>query len=320
MIRKLFSLLAILFVLVSCGESRMAVSTADFPITNGSPPSLGHAAVVALLQSQGQRMRFFCSGTLIRPNVVLTAGHCLQDGRGNPKKLWVFTGDNLFVGGTLYAVSKTATHPDYSPSPVMGYVNDIALVRLKSSVLGITPIPTLPKDKLLTSADAGAVVSFVGFGQDSEGPSGSGSIGRKLQVSGTIGGVSNPCTYSDGTIASCLNSELSQVWYKEGLGQGGPCFGDSGGPMLIVRDGASYASGVTSYGDATCSRYGVSTRPDAYECWINEFSSPGSCPSDPGGGDPPPLCDLLPAGDPCFSNSDCCSGKCRGKPGLKTCR
>jgi hypothetical protein len=31
-------------------------------------------------------------------------------------------------------------------------------------------------------------------------------------------------------------------------------------------------------------------------------------------------CDLLPAGDSCESNSECCSAKCKGKPSAKTCR
>ncbi|MEW6166449.1 MAG: S8 family serine peptidase [Pseudomonadota bacterium] len=38
-----------------------------------------------------------------------------------------------------------------------------------------------------------------------------------------------------------------------------------------------------------------------------------------GGGGEPPSCPLLPTGAPCASDSDCCSGRCKGKPGAKTC-
>jgi hypothetical protein len=38
-----------------------------------------------------------------------------------------------------------------------------------------------------------------------------------------------------------------------------------------------------------------------------------------GGGEPPQQCDLLPTGGTCRSGSECCSGKCKGKPGSKTC-
>jgi hypothetical protein len=31
-------------------------------------------------------------------------------------------------------------------------------------------------------------------------------------------------------------------------------------------------------------------------------------------------CDLLPKGDPCVSDSECCSNKCKGKTGNKTCK
>jgi len=34
---------------------------------------------------------------------------------------------------------------------------------------------------------------------------------------------------------------------------------------------AGYAAGITSYGDANCTKYGVSTRVDAYEDLISDF-------------------------------------------------
>ncbi len=35
---------------------------------------------------------------------------------------------------------------------------------------------------------------------------------------------------------------------------------------------------------------------------------------------PPPPCELGQVGDPCTADSECCSGKCKGKPGNKTCK
>lgn len=63
---------------------------------------------------------------------------------------------------------------------------------------------------------------------------------------------------------------------------GGVCFGDSGGPALVYRDGTAYVGGITSYGDSRCRIYGVSTRVDAFESFIGDFLAPAP--------DPDPVC------------------------------
>ncbi len=35
---------------------------------------------------------------------------------------------------------------------------------------------------------------------------------------------------------------------------------------------------------------------------------------------PPPACELGQKGDPCTQDSDCCSNKCKGPSGRKTCK
>ena len=45
-------------------------------ITNGELDGNAHPAVVLVLMDVGGRPAFLCSGTLIAPKVVLTAGHC----------------------------------------------------------------------------------------------------------------------------------------------------------------------------------------------------------------------------------------------------
>jgi serine protease len=42
-------------------------------------------------------------------------------------------------------------------------------------------------------------------------------------------------------------------------------------------------------------------------------------PADPGDPDDPPHCPLLPSGASCSSDSECCSNKCKGRPGARTC-
>ena len=49
---------------------------------------------------------------------------------------------------------------------------------------------------------------------------------------------------------------------------GGPCQGDSGGPAFVKLGGVEYVSGITSYGDAACAYYGISTAVQDYYDWI----------------------------------------------------
>ena len=49
---------------------------------------------------------------------------------------------------------------------------------------------------------------------------------------------------------------------------GGPCQGDSGGPAFIKLGGVEYVSGITSYGDAACAYFGISTAVQDFYDWI----------------------------------------------------
>lgn len=277
------------------------------------------SAVVALAQMKHGSMRIFCSGTLISRDVVLTAGHCVVRSGVDVWRMKVFIGRSSAAGGKTYAVRSANVHPNYEAAPV-GFIHDMALVRLASPVIGVKPISILPRSKGLSVADAGTSVVFAGFGQDAVGPRGSGVTGRRLSVLGKMGGISNPCRQSNGSIIPCLNDRANQVWYGQGRGTGGPCFGDSGGPMIVFRKGKPYVAGVTSYGDSTCGLFGVSMRVDAYEGWIRSLMPARKVRAGAGEKRRVRRCERFPAGDPCFSDGDCCSGMCKGVPGLTTCR
>lgn len=304
-----------------------------------------HAAVVSLHQRSGSSVytNIFCSGTLIADDVVLTAAHCLDTARRgkrystmSPSDLAIYVGDNPTVdmsSSNIYAVSETLIHPSYDRNAL---TDDIALVRLSSPVPGAVTVDALPASLGLTSADIGVDGNFVGFGKTEYG-----TYDQKLQVDVPIGGLG--CS-----VAYCPSSgdSATQVSYSQTAG-GGPCSGDSGGPMFITRSGVQYVAGVTSYGDSYCQYYGVSTRPDAYESWISSFvgttsdtgtsdtgttdtgtsdtgstdtgtSDTGTGSSDCGDGvcGTGESCDGRSGTDACASD---CDGKLNGKPSLRYC-
>ena len=97
----------------------------------------------------------FCSGTLIAPDVVLTAAHCLYDKvTGEPYR----PSDLTFLAGwrdgraeASRAGTMVLAHPDYRPDPdrdgevpIIESSNDLGLIKLAQPILlpSITPAPT----------------------------------------------------------------------------------------------------------------------------------------------------------------------------------
>jgi secreted trypsin-like serine protease len=261
-----------------------------FPIINGSPANGGiYDAVISIHENsrRGVSISPFCSGTLIGDDVVLTAAHCLA-GKTAAKVAVYFGASSIdeYYAGTLTAsdfhmVSEVRVHPSYNSSLI---TNDIALMRLSSPVSSsvAVPVPALPASQGFTTADEGRLaLDFAGFGVDEDG-----AFGDKLHVVGVL-------DHLQGT---------HQIYYYQPTSAGGPCSGDSGGPAFVARGGTNYVGGITSYGDANCTVYGVSTRADAFQTFIDDFM----------GVTPPPDCSADGYCNPdCTSDPDCgSSGVC----------
>ena len=247
------------------------------PIINGfAPDAPRHDATVALLQRSASTVYpdIYCTGTLVTPDVVVTAAHCLTTRKGKritttpPSSVAIYVGDGTYTdpNGAAYGAVETLVHPGYDPNAL---VNDIALVRISPPASGVTPVPVLPHSLGFSSANLGETLNFAGFGEDENG-----QYNVKLQANGALGGLG--CDVSGCYDGGYPAGQISYNQYTSG-----PCFGDSGGPAFVNRGGTWYLAGVTSYGDNACAIYGVSTRVDAYEAWIADFASPpATCVAD----------------------------------------
>ncbi|HSK80829.1 MAG TPA: trypsin-like serine protease, partial [Thermoanaerobaculia bacterium] len=114
-------------------------------ITGGEPDGNGHPAVGAVLAFVPNRPRpLLCTGVLVHPQVVLTAGHCLHGflARGVAASDVVvrFEPDFDAPGVTDRAVAQGMIHPDYLPGREREhYREDISVLILAEPVTDIVP-------------------------------------------------------------------------------------------------------------------------------------------------------------------------------------
>ena len=81
----------------------------------------------------------FCTGTLITPRVILTAGHCVDPAREGAQSVMVRVmnkpDDTMLMMSDLRNVVQIRRHPSYSGQGA----NDLALLQLETPISGVTP-------------------------------------------------------------------------------------------------------------------------------------------------------------------------------------
>ena len=213
----------------------------------------GFEFTVALGADIGGQTFSACTGSLITPQVVLTAAHCGSD---LPMELVVSLG-KAFFGPRIDAAETVGFaegifHPDYVElqNGVGGTLgrNDIALLVLEEPVDWVEPV-WFAEDAIDDLA-IGATVTSIGFGVSSAAGTGSG-IKRSAEL--TVDRIDETFVYSN----SATNGNSANV-----------CSGDSGGPQ-VYWDGERWTQwAVHSWADQSCVAQSGSTRVDAISPWI----------------------------------------------------
>jgi len=194
-----------------------------------------------------------CTGTLIAPDVVLTAGHCIGV---EPKLVVVDSIDYAKPGGEVIDVAKAVAYPSWQDHYDVG----VLVLQHPAST------PPRPIAAACTARDlaAGGTVEVVGFGLTTK--SGTGDNSRLHQA---MLAVTDPsCT----SAAGCAPAVAPGGEFAAGGHGTDACFGDSGGPVYL--DGALI--GVVSRGldedGAPCGGGGIYVRADADKvvAWIEK--------------------------------------------------
>ena len=205
-----------------------------------------------------------CSGTMITANVFLTASHCTayfeQELAPEGYTAYVSLDQSIPFGSltsnktTLLAVAHVVTNPNYNPS--QSDSADIAVLILQRDA-HVTPA-TLPACGLLDQLVSqnglkNAVFTAVGYG---------------VQNRVTGGGVPYfqdlnpiPRMFSFSSFNS-LNGGYLRLSQNPSTGNGGTCFGDSGGPNFLTVSGQQTLVAITITGDSVCRSTNVDYRVD----------------------------------------------------------
>ena len=188
----------------------------------------------------------YCSGTLIAPTVFLTAAHC------EVGETVCVTFDEAYSSRSRLLCGRWYAHPGFRPFGE-GTPNDVAVVVFRRAVSGIAPA-TLTSQGLLDDMKAagtlaGSTFTSVGYG----------SLAPTRGPGGYTYTYPDARYYSTG-VFSALGQDYLHVSQNPVKGNGGTCFGDSGGPLFLGSSSTVVA--VVSTGDAICRSTNVAQRAD----------------------------------------------------------
>lgn len=230
-----------------------------------------YSAVVSLAIESGDMLYSYCSGVLIRNNVVLTAAHCMENEDGFDFEQFYRAGKIRVAMGThidsrfntsSYGITHIVAHPEYYQNH-----HDLALVFLDSEVpiTEAEPIDVyMDKTRLRSFAMNRQSVDFVGYGMDEDD-----NGGNRQKVGGEISAYCPNAVNDCGvTVASKEYVSFFPGTILHEIQSGGPCRGDSGAPVILRNNTGLHVIGIVSYGDAECKLYSVSVSVPDHLDWI----------------------------------------------------
>jgi V8-like Glu-specific endopeptidase len=248
-------------------------------VTDGHLDGDLHPYVVLLLMEVNHQPAFRCSGTLLSPTVLLTAGHCTDNFPGSPYTgMRVFTESDVqggigttnnypYAGPNSVEAVEWHAHPLYETAPF--YVHDVGVVILQSPGVILPEYGQLPTvdefDAFKTQRGQNDVYfTSVGYGLQASFP----DAASWKDVAYRTRYYANPTLIQiNGGIVGDFSMLLSNNAYS-----GGTCFGDSGGANFL-RD-SRVVAGVTSFGmNGNCAGTGGVFRTDRQDVldFVNQY-------------------------------------------------
>lgn len=211
-------------------------------------------------------------GVLIKPNWIVTVAHLIFSD---------YTGKEILVHGKKYKIEKVIVHNNAKQAdsslfkgdamPLMDFMkttSDIALIKLTESVSHVKPISLY-----LERDEKGKTITA--FGRGSTGNGKNGSIFETKREK-TLRTMTNIVDVAEGDWISITLDNNDKALELEGIDGSG----DSGGALIIEKNGMQYLAGLFSWdyveGDLQSFKHGLyggksyQVRISSYASWISE--------------------------------------------------
>jgi V8-like Glu-specific endopeptidase len=229
---------------------------------------------------KGRITGWICTGTLVQPDLIVTAAHCLYEPSSLlPGKTRLRATHMIVVAGSSsidrtdddeeFAVASMISYPggldevESDDDAGLGGFQDIALIRTEKAIEQVDTMNILPEADFDASLSPGSEITISGYGR---------------RVVDEYGVSTEDGLLYVGTATFQRRSATEFLAGGEEGDESDTCPGDSGGPVYMERDGETFLVGATSRGrddfsSYDCGKGGVYTIVPAYQGWIDETAS-----------------------------------------------
>lgn len=249
-------------------------SGAQASVIKGTSASIEAFPWLSHITYEGPAEAFECTGTVVAPRLVLTAGHCAigESGRvlaaSNYRVTTGLADLKQLTPEHISSVAQVLVNPGYDPAKNL---HDAALLVLAAPVAA-PPIP------LATSGDealfsGGTSIAIAGWGLTSGTATRTPTV---LRAAETVIQGDDYCKQKARKVTPFYDAASQLCAIAPPNFEVGACHGDSGGPGIAARPGGGPVQvGIISMGAPDCRTNipGVETRVDQISPWITSWIS-----------------------------------------------